>query len=272
MKHVIQSNNTFKALKLKLTKALHYFTSLGWFLLSLFAASIVFILVFDIWLIEIPEIFPKASVFGRFFYNLSFATIVSVFFYFLTVHLPRERVRLKTYLFLANKIVELYNDSGRMLELINPKPTRNVNPKIYTLEFIQNCCKKINPHSPVRTVFVNYPNWFIYLNEEHKKVFKSIRDILFYKDVLSYSLIEKLSYMENEFEYLNFSKGVVTGNQDIEVISHSLFRYYNLIKDAFDIFKKDTKLVSKIYNMDYRLKRSQNKDFFIFILFFSSCF
>ncbi len=59
--------------------------------------AIIFVFAFDLFLKDIPQLFPKSAEIGVIFRGLCFAFITATIFYFVTVHYPKIKNRDKTY-------------------------------------------------------------------------------------------------------------------------------------------------------------------------------
>lgn len=112
-------------------------------LMILFLVAVISIVLFDFWLINVPEIFPKAAIVGLIYYKICFAYITAFLFFFLNVHLQNYKTKVKTVKFVSNKIkdIELHS-RDLMLTILGQKYDEK------SFEDLKEQCKLINYKEP----------------------------------------------------------------------------------------------------------------------------
>lgn len=78
---------------------------------------IVFIILYIFLLVDIKEIFPKASIVGNVVYNLAFAYLASFIFYFLTIHIKEQRDKTKINTFVGDKIKKIIDNTKEFVNI-----------------------------------------------------------------------------------------------------------------------------------------------------------
>lgn len=94
--------------------------------ISMFLASFGFALLYIFLLLEIPAPNMTVHKLGELFYNISLAIIASVVFYYLTIHIPRERARESARWYIWKKSEELIFKSKLLMKKLDCNKTNFV--------------------------------------------------------------------------------------------------------------------------------------------------
>lgn len=213
----------------------------------LLVASIVFVLLNDVFLSDVPELFNYGYEFGQVLSNLFLAYIASYIFYFIVVVLKDRRDKENIYLYVYELTRNLI---GRAYSVYNEIiAASGVNQKDYdkrtiTLEQYKELCKKANPNETPSNRGIGQPisekatyakfiyngsvayvkhyieKIFIYmplLDSEHVRLINRLQNSEFFKeaDTLTWqSLNSNFSvYSDNMYEFLEFVRDLEDYNE-----------------------------------------------------------
>lgn len=231
-----------------------YISTINPILSILGIAAILIIFIMDMWLKTIPAFSKIFYIIGILIYTLSLTYLCSLFFYFITSHIPKQRERIIIYKrilpFLKNII---YDGKGIFEDLFKNNNDKNFSN--ITESDIKNICLRTNPlsDSPVLAWSGTfYLNWIQYLENKKNR-----------KDELSKKIIINLPYLDIEFIDLlykfddaNLFKGLHImsklaqekrlANENLGYgVDKSLISYYNLIKEGEEFYN----IIQNTYNL-----------------------
>lgn len=229
-----------------------------------FIVAVASVLAIDLWLIKITEFFPLGAEFGSIYYKICFGYITAFIFFFINVHLQNHKMKVKTLRYVSNKTARLYSGSlDLIIALKNANNIKNENYDIPSLEEIEDLCKRINPHFPMRygplgTGFQNWFDFFQFMEDETKR---SIKDLLDVKDALDTELLRLITNLDDCVEsHLNSTRGLSVGNQDLEFRSRSIYQYRSLCGEISIYLRTNYKVYSEEYHFLERLERKSKME------------
>lgn len=195
-------------------------------ILFLFLLTIIFI---EFWLIDIPASSDFFYHLGQFSLKISYAYVAAFLFYFLTVHIPKEKKRSKSYLYLNNRLVQISKNLNDIIVTIlmssNYKfKNHYLNFKIVEIKkevFLEEC-KKIDPLKKV-TVFYSrsFIDWFEYLTFEGKNIKKRINELFIFNDSLNGEILERLTLLSDRIDGIIY-EDIKLGNKNLEHLTGHL--------------------------------------------------
>lgn len=226
-------------------------------LLILFAVSLASILIIDLWLINVPEMFVYGAELGMIYYKICFAYITAFIFYFINVHLQSERTKVKTYKYINNKSAKIHRLCSTLISSL-----RESCGVPYDISFsskeneIAILCDYVDPRTPFTLggwYNTRFPYWQAaadFIASENKEL---TRDLLFVRDSLDSDIVEILTDIDDCIQNsINLSHGRPSGNSDMEVYSHGIIQYYNLCNKLIKTIREKYKYHSIEYNDKFR--------------------
>ncbi len=201
----------------------------------IFLISLVFVIMIDLWLINIPEKFERGYELGQFFYKLGMSYISAFIFYFLVIHIKQQKDKENLYSYVSKKVYMIIGSAtGLISELAKCSKTQLSSKYPSSLE-LSLISERINPNTkaPLLDHLGNYSNWIQYFdyskqesNEATEKIFKKIA-------FLDAELVNLIANIEDCSHFIVI-KSIVGSknieNQNIKFIESSLSDYFELIK------------------------------------------
>lgn len=196
----------------------------------LFIIAFSSILLIDLWLINIPELFKGAAALGGIYYKICLAYITAFIFYFINVHLQAERTKVKTYKYINNKSAKINRLCNTLISSLRDSCGVPSNIKFSSKENeIAILCDFINPQQSF--IFGGWYNrffdhWFAGFDFIFKENRELTRDLLFVRESLHSDIVEILTDIDDCIQnFINLNHGQATGNTDMEVYSHGIIQY-----------------------------------------------
>ncbi|TJY42679.1 hypothetical protein E5161_07460 [Cohnella pontilimi] len=224
-------------------------------LLVILIVCFVAIILFDSVLFRIPEWFTTAAIWGEMLYKLCFAYITGFVFYFLNIHLEKERAKVKLYVYIHNKIADIVRLNHDLMDTIvqaSQKTVENYNP---SLEEIKQYCLSVNPHQrcAIPRLPFEFNNYFLMIDFVHKDLKRIIDDLISIQANISIDVLELLAKIEDTVDnHVNLFQGVPTANRDLEVIHNGIHQLNGYTNDLYKTFHKKYKSHRWEYEQSYR--------------------
>lgn len=211
----------------------------------IFLIAFVSILLIELYLKNISAPFSCMPAAGEIYLKLSYSLFASIIFYFINVQIPKEQKKLKSFVFVYNRIKILMMNLDFITERLGLR--HKSNSTILTRENFKDAMAQINPHLPVET-YINkmYANWrelIIFLINETKT---TLHDLLPLHDNIDGDLLECLFQIENTFNYLQIIESEILLNQN---------RWLFISTDFYNIWyfsNKCSKLLAFKYNHTFK--------------------
>ncbi|WP_161515509.1 hypothetical protein [Priestia megaterium] len=177
--------------------------------------DLLFVLIYNIWLLNIPEKISWGYEIGVIIHTLCLSYIAAFIFFFLNIHHSQFKSRVKGRTYVQNKIskisrlnMELHSVLKKQL---NSENEEELEKRILTEEQIKTACTEINVKQQVKvtsTVDYVFGNWFQYFNYMHKEIMEVISSLAQQNLYNDEELFEILFKIEFQFDaYLNRFKG-----------------------------------------------------------------
>jgi hypothetical protein len=134
---------------------------------------------------------------GDIYLKLCYSLFASIIFLFINVQLPKEQKKLKSFVFVYNRITVL----NIHLDFLVTRLGLDSNPKtILTKEMFIAAMQKTDPNSPVETLIDrSYKNWKEFIDFLKIETKNTLQDLLPLHDNIDGSILESLFYIENIF-------------------------------------------------------------------------
>ncbi|PFW72153.1 hypothetical protein COL23_25725 [Priestia aryabhattai] len=225
-------------------------------LAKLLVIAILWVIIYDFILVDIPEWFPKASVIGLLTRNLCFAFMTGFIFYFVNTHLSGHKTKVKTYRYVANKVSTLDNMSiNLILSIKHTLSLQNSGYEVPSRDDVSHWCKQIPNHIPVSFRVMAYtnifPNWFKLFEFIDTETIKNVKDLLTLRDSLDSETLRLITNIENcTTTFLNMSKGVPfnTQNNSLEFWDLHIYEYRKMCNQLVTHLKKEYKVYEDEYH------------------------
>ena len=209
----------------------------------LFWIALTSILLLDFWLKNKVEFFPGAHTLGDLYYKLCVSYISAFLFYFINVHLQSEKNKVKTAVYMHNKVEHINEICDNLIRSLRRSYVVGKDfDDIY--EEINYLCKKIDMQSSFYfggRYRLSFDNWFTGIDFVHKETKELLRDLLLIRDSLNIDVINVLIDIDNCLEnFVNRSKGNSTNAQTLEEYSYGITKYKKLCAKLTQTFEEKT--------------------------------
>ncbi|MFP7416101.1 hypothetical protein [Priestia filamentosa] len=227
--------------------------------------AILWVILYDFILVNIPEWFPKASVLGLLARNICFAYLTGFIFYFLNAHLSSHKTKVKTYRYVANKVEALNSLSmDLILALKNSLGIPNENYDVPTLQDVQLWCQQIPSSSPApfktHMYTRTFPDWFTLFQFIDQETTKVVKDLLLIRDSLDSETLRLITNIENNTTtFLNMSRGILinTPNHNLAFFDRFIHSYRSTCKQLSSHLQKEYKVYKEEYHYLERKEREE---------------
>ena len=179
---------------------------------------------------DIPELFKWGNEFGDVYTRLCLAYVSSYIFYFLVVHIKKEKDKENINSFIDPKIRSAYSQWKPQLKDICDASGVVMPEGVPEKAFIKEVFLKIAPYSSAPLILGtqgNYANWFQYFDYYKQRVDCFISVVTDKMPFLDSKLVLLLSDLSNcyHFRSLEFTLGHKTSNPNLSVWADSFHEY-----------------------------------------------
>lgn len=227
---------------------------------TIFFLAIFTVVSMDLDLVKIPEFVSVRSEIGIIVYKLCFAYITSFIFYFINVHIQNYNAKVKTSLYVNNKIYKFGELSKGLLKCLTTSAGVVVPEGVQLSETeIKNICFKVNPCQAVSLKYGrfsfkynDYHALLAFIDSETKRI---VKDLLAVKDSLDSELMMLLTHVENCTEnHMNFGKGLqVKMEVNLGSYADGIYHFNKLCQSIHKYLHED-----KTFNY-YKIEHQENE-------------
>ena len=215
-------------------------------LLVCFIIALLSIMVIDLWLINIPEKLWFGAEVGGLYYKICLAYITAFIFYFINVHLQSERMKVKSYGFVHNKIHKTFYLSKTLVDSLGKADEAFYNQEITFSEIedqIKYLCGVVDPRKPFyfggtyNRDFTHWEEASLFIGQQNKEF---LRDLLLVREVLDSKLLHDLIVIDELIQnrVIQTRGKIVPGNSDMSLITDGIIKYYNASYALLFTFEK----------------------------------
>jgi hypothetical protein len=169
-----------------------------------FYIAITSLFLIEIWLIKIPAPFELLSSLGSIYLKACYAIFGATIFYFINVQIPKEQKKLKSFIFVYNRVANLNRNLDFITDRLN---LRKADGLKLTEQQFNDAVILVNPNTQIQTFYDrDFANWIELLKHLHNETQNTLKDLLLIQDVVDSSILEPLFYIENTFNLIHFSR------------------------------------------------------------------
>jgi hypothetical protein len=205
------------------------------------------VIIMDIWLFNIPEIFNHAHTIGRLIYSICLSIIAAIFFYIITSHIREYQEKRHIYPYVKKKLSGIVSNGKGLFDALASTAGIQVQDKFPNADELENICMAINPKSPAPLILAhgynthqaNWKEYFIFHVNNSLKLSTHITNHLIY---LPPKLIEIVRQFEENsfFSSVLFSQHIEFANTDLnESHHHSFLSYVSLLQSIENYINDD---------------------------------
>jgi hypothetical protein len=224
----------------------------NWVLNICLTISLVFILLYDFWLKEVPEIVFGGQKFGALMYQISLAFITSYTFFFVNDLMKKKVTEANLSPYLAKKTFSIINQTHDLFAQIAQESKEIFQSKYPTKEELKTALEKIpgNSNAPLIQItngekpLALYLNWTQYLHNYRNGIVDSINKIF---NLMPHLETEHIKIL-NEIDECAFFKSIGTvasipaTNQDISFLTNVIHACGLLVESLEEYY--DEKLIT----------------------------
>lgn len=182
--------------------------------------------------------------------KLSYSILAAIILYYFNVHWPNEEKKVKTFLYVSNKVSEIHIESRWMLDLlkIEDKPLQNKTYEQISSE-VQRACNLIDENKQFRDVNgIPHENWYSFLRQKGALINELINELLVFEGLLNSEVLECLIFIEHTLTTFGLGlKKTRIGRADLKQYSTFISQLY--INSAHATHLLSVKLVA--YELEY---------------------
>jgi hypothetical protein len=163
----------------------------------------LFIVAYEFWLVQV---IVEAS--NRVLYHflsliskLSYSYIAAFVFYFVAVHLPKERRKSKLFLYLNNRFAGVHHDILYLFSNLDRIIGGDIKTQYLTTEELKGILNGHDASAPLMSS--GFDNFHAYFKWQWNKTRQTIDEILVFNDLLNPTVLNYLSLIESRFERFN---------------------------------------------------------------------
>lgn len=192
-------------------------------------------------------------------YSFTAATL----FYFIVVHLPREKRKLKSVRYINNKSANIAHEISSLLITIGDRSGIALYTVKPNLQEYEKACGLINPQNKLWTINepnVLFNNWFEYINFKGENIRKLISELFVLNDILDPEYFQLLTFIDDEVStYMIFKS--FPDNTDLGTWSRALFSIAGLSHEMTTIIREKLKRYEFEYRDQYgkRIKKASTQ-------------
>lgn len=226
-----------------------FFLSINQFILIAGFIAFIIVLLMDIWLFNIPELFNKAHIIGKLIYSICLSIIAATFFYIITVQVREYKERRHIYPYVKKKLLGIISTGKNFFDAMATNTGVIVNNKFPNEDELEQICARINPKStaPLQLVGGNSfteANWYQYFLYHVNLSLKMSTHITNNLTYLNPELIELIRQFEENrfFSTTEFLTKVDFANTDLlESHKNSFLEYIKILTEIERYVEKNFK-------------------------------
>lgn len=207
-----------------------YFLTINKTINFLFIFSLASIIIKILYLDDIPELFKLGHEFGEMYSRLCLSYISSYIFYFVVVHIKKEKDKKNINKFINSKIRTTYSQWKPQLMDICKAAGIDMPSDLPEKAFIIELFSNINPNSQaplIKNTQGNYANWieyFFYYKNRVDKFISVVTDKMPFLDSELVRLLSELSECEH-FKMVEATVALAIKNQDLSAWASGFHEY-----------------------------------------------
>jgi len=208
-----------------------YVAEVGWPLNAVCVASVLVVCLHDFVFAGSPELFQNAAKLWDLVYQLSLALLASYVFFYVNVHLPRQRDRENIQNFLNDKTFRIVRDAWTIVEELQRHARVNDHGDAYkSLSDLKTMCSRVSPHDEAPLFLGNlgrHANWIeylVYFRNETKENAESIYSKITFLDSDYLKLIIDI----DDCDYFSVLRAIGSApmrNNDISFLANQMYDY-----------------------------------------------
>lgn len=139
---------------------------------------------------------------GGIYLKLCYSMITSLLFLFINIQIPKEQKKLKSFVFVNNRITILYRHLGFLVTLLKLQ-----NVQSPSRDDFKNASSNINPNSKVETfIGTTYETWQDFITFLGDETNRTLHDLLPLNENIDTDILESLFAIENLFHTLSLTR------------------------------------------------------------------
>lgn len=210
----------------------------------LFLFSLSSITLIELWFNKIAAYSQIQYDIGVIFLKLCYSFTSAFIVYFLTNYLPKERRRVKSFLYVSNKVTLIQRTLDNMITIATRGNIHASRTDIKISEhYIKSVLKKINPNKHLRLKYPNrhFDNYYLFIFQESKIIKSLITELLALYDVIDDSLLKRITEIEDKITFILRYEDMNIRSKDLEFLYSDfldLINQYNKLNKAFRKYKR----------------------------------
>lgn len=195
------------------------------------AISIVFLT--ELWLYKFPAYNEMTYKTGQIFIKLSYSYVSAFIFYFLVVHLPREKKKVNSYRIISIKIGEISRFLSYVLFAIEQTTGDKLQDTDFDKASLIKILRKIESHNPVTSVEpinIVYKDWYDFIQYNGEEIKRLTGEIFLFNETLDNELIELVGQIDKIVSWGFTRNQGKPGNEDLSLYAEGLTQLNNTFR------------------------------------------
>jgi len=201
-------------------------------------------------------------VLGDIFLKLCYSITAAIIFYFINQHLPREKRKLKSIVFVNNKIHNIQFEFKYLMLGISQE-LGDVRFSEFTRDKFKFYFEKINPNHPVVVQHDGkFNDWYEFINYKSSKIKANTNDLLSLNDIIDSEIMHYVFAIDDIVSGITMNLGRRRfGNTDLSFWSHDFFRLGIELEYLHKCFFKKNKELLREHHFTFLKNKEGNKYF-----------
>jgi hypothetical protein len=219
------------------------------------------ILAIELFLNHIPAKSKFQYDLGQIYLKLCYSFTSAFLFYFLVVHLPKEKKKTKVYRFINNKTHQIGSEIGNFILTVSEVSKVQIDREKSTESVYEDAFKKINPKvgfdSPVE-FDSHFDNWKEYLFFKSERIKSMISDLLSLNESIDAEFLEILTLIEDDLSmHITWQMRGLAYQPNLVHISDAVFEMVKNSNDLKLILRKKYGRYAAEYHAGARVRNIQ---------------
>jgi hypothetical protein len=208
-----------------------------------FIVSVGYALLYQLWFLRIPEIFPYANDFGIITFNLVLALAASSLFYFIVIHVDEYYNKQKAFRIVKRKVTRLINIENAVTKAVADKSNEELSKDNYSKDSFDKLFKAITSKDVAPKLFfvekeeINWLEYLFYFVNDTQLIIKEIYQFMPYLDLDLLLILDDLESCKY-FEFFTIFQKATYTYPNLSIIANYYFTYTSLISRLEEYFLK----------------------------------
>ncbi|OJV17321.1 MAG: hypothetical protein BGO21_25885 [Dyadobacter sp. 50-39] len=224
-----------------------------------FLVGLILVLTYEFMGGVVKSHFPSSEPVINLISKLSYSLIAAIFLYYFNIHWPNEEKKIKTILYVWNRVYQIQSEAHSMLRMLNieDRPLQRKTYDDLKVE-IQSVCDHLQDNTEIQdSDFVRYPNWNVFFKKKGQYISQLVNELLVFESLINSSVLESIVYIENDINTYKLGlRDEIIPRGEIKQYARFIADLYRNAEHAATITRQKLKLYELEHHEIYR-KRNE---------------